>query len=106
MSTDTIENDGKVVPLTTGVATGPKLVQQAFTPNERVIAHCKKLLEKAEKGEIRAIAYALVEHGTLSEVGSVSWGWTNEPSTMFVLDASISALRHRWDVQLTNDDNK
>lgn len=101
-----IKNDDKVVPLTLGVGTGPKLVKQTFEPNERVITHCKKLLEKAEKGEIRAIAYALVEHSDLSAVGSINWGWTNEPVTMFALDASISTLRRRWDVELTADDNK
>lgn len=106
MSTDEImiENGGTVVERPFG--RGPTLVRQTFTPNEKVIEHCKNLLEKAEKGEIRAIAYALVERSTLNEVGSINWGWTNELATMFALDASISTLRRRWDVELTNNDNK
>lgn len=83
--------------------TGPKLVTTVFEPNERVIAHCEKLLAMAKSGEIRAIGYALVEHDDLKPNGTINWGYTNTPATMFALDAAISALRRKWEDGMTDE---
>jgi hypothetical protein len=74
--------DSKVVGLFGGVAT--------LEVSAEVIAECERLLERAKRGEIRALAYVTVDPG-----GSIGTGWYREHLTGYVLMAGSAMLHQR-----------
>ena len=76
--------------------------EQPGEPVADVVAILKRWLAKAEAGEVIGVAMAGVAEDTTGEMHRVTGfslrGGKNQAYQC--LDASISALRHRWDVYL------
>jgi hypothetical protein len=59
-------------------------------PSEGAIEECKALLRRAERGEIRAVAFV-----TVSGEGNVGTGWFKEALTGYPLMAGVAMLQGR-----------
>lgn len=58
-------------------------------PDEEIIGRIEELLERAKKGEIASIAYALTDPGQTLENG-----WVGQQGTTRAMQASVMRLAH------------
>lgn len=70
--------------------------RERWEPVPAVVEHCYKLLELAKSGQLRAIAYAVVEAGDGEEDGWAYPGLAHASRTRFALSHAIRMLEEQW----------
>ncbi|MFA5898619.1 MAG: hypothetical protein WC829_05845 [Hyphomicrobium sp.] len=65
-------------------------------PDADLIKHLELLLEQAKKGDLRAIAEAVVYRDDLEVAGETNTGWYRARGAKFALGYAIGQLQHRF----------
>lgn len=61
-------------------------------PNEEAVQLCKDILQLAEEGKVRSVAFATISHD-----GSNSTGWSSPVEKPLLLGAAIHRLAFRYE---------